>query len=287
METNLLVMEYLKRLRLPTMARELERCAAEAAERGVSYPRFLLSLAELEVAQREDNTQRARLACARFPVLKTLDGFDFSLTPGLPRQRLLHLAQGDFLDRAENIIAIGTVGTGKTHLLIAIGVALCRIGKRVRFFTAAALVNAMQEAQAAHSLSKLEKFLDTFHLVIVDEFGYVPFGKAGAELLFNFVANRYERKSIAISSNLDFSAWSRVLGEPQMTAAMVDRLTHRCQVLAMNFDSYRFRQSQMAAGLAGTGETTSDMCPAKSRRSKKSAPVVADDACAQDEEETP
>jgi DNA replication protein DnaC len=284
METNLLVREYLKRLRLPTMARELDRCAAEAAERGVPYERFLQSLAELEVAQREDNMQRARLAGGHFPVLKTLDTFDFSLTPGLPRQRLLQLAQGDFLDRAENVVAIGTVGTGKTHLLTALGVALCRSGRRVRFFTAAGLINTMQEALAAHSMSKLEKFLDTFHLVIVDELGYVPFGKGGAELLFNFVANRYERKSIAISSNLEFSAWSRVLGEPQMTAAMVDRLTHRCQILVMNFESYRFRHSQTAAGLAGTGEASA---PARSRRSKKSAAVVTDDACAQDEEETP
>ena len=188
-------------------------------------------------------------------MVKTLDAFDFSEAPGLSRPRILQLAQGDFLDRTENILAIGRVGTGKTHLLTALGVALCCSGRKVRFFTAAGLVNTLQEAQASHSLSRLEKFLDTFDLVIVDELGYVPFGKTGAELLFNFVANRYERKSIAISSNLEFSAWSRVLGEPQMTAAMVDRLTHHCQVLAMNWESFRFRHSQIdATGMAGPGE---------------------------------
>lgn len=226
----------------------------------MSYQRFLLTLAELEVHKREENTQRARLAGARFPVLKTLDTFDFSETPGLSQQRLLQLAQGDFIEHAENIVAIGTVGTGKTHLLTALGVALCHTGKKVRFYTAAGLINAMQEAQTSHTLSKLEKLLDTFDLVIVDELGYVPFGKAGAELLFNFVANRYERRSIAVSSNLEFSAWPQVFGEPQMTAAMVDRLTHRCQVLVMNFESYRFRHSQMVMAEAGKPRA----CDAKS-----------------------
>ncbi|MBI3098184.1 MAG: ATP-binding protein [Planctomycetes bacterium] len=251
METNVLLKAYLKRLRLPTMARDFEKLAQEAAETDLPYERYLLSLAEQEALAREASALRIRLKRAQFPVLKTFETFDFSAAPGVPKQKVLQLAQGEYLAKAENLILLGNPGTGKTHLAIALGVAACRSEKKVRFATAAGLVNELLEAQAQHELSRLERQLDKFDLVVLDELGYVPFSKAGAELLFAFCAARYERKSLLVTTNLEFSDWPQVFGEERMTGALLDRLTHRCHILKVVGDSYRFRESQEKSAEAG------------------------------------
>ncbi len=244
METNLLLREYLKRLRLPTMARELERVSREATTSNLPYESFLLELVEREVQQREQNALKARLSRARFPVPKTLDTFDFSISGCVSKQKVLQLARGEFVDSAENLILVGSSGTGKTHLATAIGVCLCRLGKSVRFYTVADLVNALIAAQTNYTLSRFQAQLDKVSLVILDELGYVRLPKGAAELLFSFCASRYERRSLCITTNLEFSSWPEIFGDSRMTAALIDRLTHRAHILVMNGESYRFRQSQ-------------------------------------------
>jgi DNA replication protein DnaC len=244
MDTNLLLKTYLKRLRLPAMARELEKIAAEAASANLVYERFLLLLAEHEVLAREQNTLRQRLRVAGFPVLKTLDSYDFSSMPSLPKAEVLRAAQGEYIAQTRNIVLAGNPGTGKTHLAIGLGIAACRQGYRVRFFTAAGLVTALLEARAENRLSRLERKLAKCSLVVVDELGYVPFSREGADLLFAFCSDRYERGALLITSNLEFDDWPRIFGDPQLTGALVDRLTHHAILWPMIGDSYRLRQAQ-------------------------------------------
>jgi DNA replication protein DnaC len=244
MDNNLLLRTYLKRLRLPAMGRELEKIAAEAASANLAYERFLLLLAEHEVLAREQNTLRLRLKAADFPVLKTLDSYDFSVMPTLPKAEVLRAAQGEYIAQARNLVLAGNPGTGKTHLAIGLGIAACRQGYRVRFFTAAGLVTALLEARAENRLSRLERKLAKCHVVILDEVGFVPFSREGADLLFAFCSDRYERAALVITSNLEFDEWPRVFGDPQLTGALVDRLTHRAILWPMIGDSYRLRQAQ-------------------------------------------
>lgn len=244
METILLIKSYLKRLRLPTIHRDFEKMGEEAAAAGLSYERYLLGLVEQEVLQREENMLKLRLKRARFPLLKTLDTYDFSAIPSLNKQEVLQLAQGGYLEKKENIALLGNPGTGKTHLAIALGISACRKGAKAGFYNVANLVTQLEEAQASHVLSRTEKYLDKLDLVILDEVGYVPFSKAGAELLFNLCARRYERGSIIITSNLEFGQWTQVFDSVQMTGALLDRFTHHCHILLLNGESYRFRESQ-------------------------------------------
>lgn len=268
METNLLLKAYLKKLRLPTVAREYEKSAAEAAKTDMSYDRFLPALLEQEVLQREENALKARLQRASFPVLKSFDTFDFSAVPSLSKQKVLQMAEGQWIQQAENVILAGNSGVGKTHCATALGVSACRKEFHVRFFTAAKLVNMLLEAQAQHMLSKLERQLDKFDLIIVDELGYVPFSKAGAELLFSIVAARYERRSMLVTTNLEFASWTEVFGSERMTAALIDRLTHKCTILNITGESFRFRQSQQRLGKK-SGKVDAGDEPAKMKEAAK------------------
>lgn len=243
MDTNLLLKECLRKLRLSTMARELDRVTRDAAESSLPYDKFLLALLEMEIDQREENALKARLSRAKFPVFKTLDMFDFSVIPDLPKQKVLQLARGEFLKDSENIIFMGNSGTGKTHLATAIGISLCRLGRSVRFFKVAELVNLLLEAQANLSLPKFQTQMDRMNLIIIDELGYVSLPKGASELLFTFCASLYERRSLCITTNLEFSAWPEIFGDPRMTAALIDRLTHRANIMVINGESYRFKQS--------------------------------------------
>jgi len=243
-ERDLLLKSYLKRLRLPTVAAGYQKIAEESLAGKKDYADYLLALMEQEVVNREANALRNKISLARFPVIKGLDTFDFSAVKDLNQQTILQLANCDYLDRKENIILIGPAGVGKTHLATALGVAACKKGKRIRFCTTAGLINEMLEAKDSHALNKFQARLLKFDLVILDELGYVPFTAGGGELLFQFCSERYERGSLIITTNLEFGNWVEVFGNERMTAALLDRLTHRCHILEIKGESYRFKESK-------------------------------------------
>ncbi|MEW5985073.1 MAG: IS21-like element helper ATPase IstB [Chloroflexota bacterium] len=239
---NTLLESYLKQLNLTTFLRHYQSFAEDAAQSNQGYLRFLLALAEAEVKQRDLNSQRRRLQEARFPVHKTFQDFDFSAIPSLNQQRLLHLAQGDYIAKTEPIILLGNPGLGKTHTAIALGIAATQQKKRVRFFNAAALVNDLLATQQAQRLSP---FLDTllrYHLIILDELGFIPFSPTGSHLLFQFCSTLYERVALIVTTNLKFADWTQLFGDERLTLALIDRLTHRAHLIEFTGDSYRFRQ---------------------------------------------
>ena len=242
----LLLKTNLKQLRLPTISAEFEKLGREAAERNQRYETYLLRLTELEVASRSSNALQARIKAAGFPVEKDFDTFDFTVIPALNKPKILELARGEWIHEHANVCFIGSVGTGKTHVATALGLAACRQGQRVRFFTAANLVTRLEEAQKQYQLDRFLAQLDKADLLICDELGYLSFSRASAELLFQVFADRYERASLLITSNLAFSDWGQVFQGERMTAALLDRLTHRCHIFEMNGESYRFRESVKA-----------------------------------------
>lgn len=243
LSTTFLLETYAKRLRLPAIKRFYKEMANDAAERQVPYEEFLLALLEQEVQQRDANQIASRIKHAKFPSTKTLDQYEFSVIPSLNKPKLLQLARCDYIEKAENIMFIGNSGTGKTHLSIALGNEACRHGYSVQFWTAAKICNELMEAQSQKRILQLEKQWLKTDLIILDEVGFVPLSKTGAELLFQFCAARYEKGSMIITSNLEFADWTQIFKDEQMTAALVDRLTHRTHIFAMNGDSYRFKQS--------------------------------------------
>lgn len=229
------------------MLAEYAKLSREAADANEDYEQYLLRLSELEVATRSANALAARIKGAAFPVLKDLETYDFTTVPNLSKQKILELARGEWIDQKFNACFIGNAGTGKTHLAIAVGQAACRQYQRVRFYTAAALVNALEEAQKQYRLDRFLSQLDKMHLLIIDELGYLSFSRSGAELLFQVFADRYERGSILITSNLPFGEWSQIFQGERMTAALLDRFTHRCHIFEMNGESFRFRESSKQA----------------------------------------
>lgn len=241
---SLLLEEHLKALRLPTFLREYDKVARECAAEGADYPRYLLRLSELELLDRDRRATERRIKAAKFPVVKTLDTFEFPALPKLNKKLVLELARCEFIDRRENVLALGNSGTGKSHLALALGMAACQGGYRVRFTTAAALVNELLEARDERRLLRFQKQLAKQDLLIVDELGYVPLSKTGAELLFEVFSQRYERSSTMVTSNLPFNEWTEILGSERMTGALLDRLTHHVHILEMNGKSYRLAQSR-------------------------------------------
>jgi DNA replication protein DnaC len=244
--TPLLLKSNLKHLKLPTMLCEWEKLAREAADKNEAYESYLLRLTEAEVTTRAANALAARIRAAGFPVVKDLDTFDFTAIPSVPKQKVLELARGAWVEEHSNCCLIGNAGTGKTHLAIALSLAACRLGRRVKFMTAAGLVTQLEEAQQQHRLERVLAQLDRVDLLVIDELGYLSFSRGGAELLFQVFADRYERRSVLVTSNLAFGEWGSVFQGDRMTAALLDRLTHRCEIFEMNGESYRFRQSMKA-----------------------------------------
>jgi DNA replication protein DnaC len=243
MTTELLLDHLTKQLRIPTVASNYRSLAREAEERNLSYEEYLLALLESEAESREENQKQRRLKQATFPVHKTLENYDFSLMPSLNRNRFLTLSKGDFVEKKENIIFLGNSGTGKSHLATGLGIEMIKNGYKVKFVTAAELVEELLMANEEHKIGMLEKRWLKFDVIVVDELGYVPFTKIGSELLFQFFAGRYERASVVITTNLEFTEWTSIFGDEKMTAALLDRLTHRAHILLLNGESYRFRQS--------------------------------------------
>jgi len=241
---EILLRHHLKKLKLPTVLREYEKLARQCAAENVDHVRYLMRLVELELLDREARTVERRIRDARFPAVKSLESFDFDAIPGLNKTLVLDLARCEFVARRENVIALGPSGTGKTHAVCGIGLAACQRGVKTRFATAAAIVHEMIEARDEKRLLRLQKTLASYELLIIDELGFVPLSRTGAELLFELISQRYERGATIITSNLPFDEWTATFGEERLTGALLDRLTHHVHILEMNAPSYRLAQSR-------------------------------------------
>ncbi len=233
----------LKVLKLSAMLSHLEAQLRQARESKEDYAEFLLQLSELEVATRMENGYKRRIRDARFPLLKPLETFQFEAAPELDVRRIKELLEGQYIREARNVIFLGRSGTGKTHLATALGMEACRQGVRTRFISGCALANELIEARDEKFLSRVMKRYAAYGLLIVDELGYVPFSKEGAELLFQVLAERHERNSVLITTNLGFGDWTQIFGDPTLTAALLDRVTHKAHVINCSWQSYRLKET--------------------------------------------
>ena len=243
-KSMVLLAHHLKALRLPTMGAQCEAVAARAASENADHLTYLLQLSELELLERERKAAERRLKAAKFPVLKTLDAFDFTARPSVNKVLISQLARCEFIDRRENILFVGNPGTGKSHLAIGLAAAACSKGYRVRFSRVTELVTQLIEARDERGLLGLKARLGKLDLLVLDEFGYVPASKIGAELLFDVISSAYERTSLILTTNLPFESWTEVLGSERLTGATLDRLTHRCQIIETKGESYRLRDAK-------------------------------------------
>jgi DNA replication protein DnaC len=242
MSTHALLESYLRQLRLPAFLHNYRKFAEDGSQSNLTYERFLLALAEQEIAQRETNRIQRRIKGARFPVQKELADFDFSALPTLNKTKVLDLAQGEYIQRQEPLLLVGNPGVGKTHLATGLALAACRQGYQVRFYTAAGLVNELVKAQDEHRLNTFIASTLKLHLVVLDELGFVPLTAGAAHLLFTFCSELYERVALIVTTNLKFADWIQVFHDERLTAALLDRLTHRATILELLGESYRFRE---------------------------------------------
>ena len=242
--STLLLQHHLKELKLPSFLREYGKMAAQCAAEGVDHPQYLLRLAELELIDRHQRMVERRIRAAHFPAVKSLDTFDFTAIPSVNKQMVMELARCEYIQRRENVIAVGNGGTGKTNVALGLGLAACQRGMSVGFTSAAALVHELMEARDERRLLSLQRQLSRLGLLIIDELGFVPLSPTGAELLFEVFSQRYERGSIPITTNLPFDEWTEVFGSERLTGALLDRLTHHVHILEMNGDSYRLKHSR-------------------------------------------
>lgn len=250
---KILLAHHLKTLKLPTFLREYDKLARQCAAEGQDHVQFLTRLVELELIDRERRMVERRIKAAKFPVTKSLDSFDFKAIPKLNKMQVLELARCEWIERRENVPmlkaclrheALGPSGTGKTHIALGLGLAACQKGLSVGFTTAATLVNDLMEARDERRLLRLQQQIVGHKLLIIDELGFVPLSKTGAELLFELISQRYERGATLITSNLPFDEWTETFGSERLTGALLDRLTHHVHILEMNGDSYRLGQSR-------------------------------------------
>jgi DNA replication protein DnaC len=242
MKENALLDTYLRQLRLPAILKNYQRFASDAAHQNLGHTRYLLALAELEVRQREHNMIQRRVKAARFPVLKELADFDFSRIPSLNKSEILDITRGEYLLKRQSLIFVGNPGLGKPHLATAIALEACRQKRKVRFWTAASLVNELLEAQDDHRFHRFISQALKLDLVVLDELGFIPFSANGAQVLFTFCSELYERLSFILTTNLKFADWVQVFGDERLTAALLDRLTHHARIIELVGESFRFQQ---------------------------------------------
>jgi DNA replication protein DnaC len=233
------IQEYVKLLKMPAIGREYPGLSRQARDGGWAYEEYLKELLEREMRSRHEHTAALRLKQARFPEVKTLDQLEWTALQGVSRPKVLELASCDYLQKGEDVVVVGPVGTGKTHLGIGLGVEAARRRYRVVFTRAANLVRALVEARDERTLGRVQQRLVKAMLLIVDELGFVPFERVGGELLFNVLAERHGQRSTLITSNLAFGEWVQVFGDEKLTTALLDRLGHRSHILTTKGPSYR------------------------------------------------
>ena len=247
-KSTVLLKHHLKALKMPTILGECEKVAARCAKENVDHLGFLLQLCELELLDRERRAAERRLKAAKFPTPKTLDTFDFKAQPSVNKPLVLELMRCGYIDNRENILLVGNSGTGKTHVATALAMEACGRGKRVRFFRVTELITQLIEAREERQLARMRTQLSKLDLLVLDELGYVPATKIGAELLFDIISTAYERTSLIVTTNLPFENWTEVLGSERLTGATLDRLTHRCHILETRGESYRLREAKRRRG---------------------------------------
>jgi DNA replication protein DnaC len=238
-----LLIENLKKLKLSTMIRNLQSLIRQARQEKLSYEEFLLNLSEAEVQTRQENGRKRRQREAKFPILKPLETFKFNAAPELDVRLINELTTCDYVKKSRNIIFVGKSGTGKTHLATALGMEACKQGIRTRFVTGCGLANELIEARDEKLLGRAVKRYAGYGLLIIDELGYVPFSKEGSQLIFQILAERHEKKPVMITTNMGFADWTQIFGDPSMTAALLDRVTHKAYVINCSWDSYRLKET--------------------------------------------
>lgn len=237
------VRQYCRILRLPTVGTQFTRMAEEAGKQQYGPVRYLEALLAAELEERERNAVTRRIFEAKLPRIKTLEEFDFTQAPQISAARIHQLAEGGYVQRAEPVLFIGEPGTGKTHLATGLCVAACRQRRRARFTTAAALVNELVEAKHSNQLSRALGRWSRYDVIVIDELGYVPLAEAGAELLFQVIADRAEKAAVIVTTNLPFSEWPQVFPNARLCKAMLDRLTDQAHILETGTESFRFRRT--------------------------------------------
>ena len=237
------IQQQCKLLRLPAVGSQCAGLAELAVKEKQSHLDYLEALLAAELEERERNTVARRLRDAHLPRLKTLEEFDFSQSPKISAAEIRQLAEGGYIERAEPVLLIGDCGTGKTHLMTGLCVAACRQQRRVRFTTAAGLVNELVEAKHQLQLRRVMARWSRYELIAIDEVGYVPLADLGAEFLFQVIAEGAEKAAVIMTTNLPFSEWTQVIPNARLCKALLDRVTDQAHIIETGADSYRFRRT--------------------------------------------